>query len=213
MVGQNRVQLLLPVVVASCCLKKNLNVASCCCCFSHSAHWLPTRKKYFTRWPIPLVVCWTGKKKKKKVWQRPPPPPHPRALLVRRKKKGKKNHATHPHVYALWRSALRRWSRSVCSTFVEPYVCIFSSCCLAWPVVQSFFDVLATNTLNVRNKFCICSRWSHLNVLTFSPLTGKCSEGLQAFRFFCSLWSHLIKRFDIFPPVWMLRRSRWCRVA
>ena len=27
------------------------------CCFSHSAHWLPTRKNYFTRWPIPLVVC------------------------------------------------------------------------------------------------------------------------------------------------------------
>ncbi|CAM9784243.1 unnamed protein product [Ascophyllum nodosum] len=29
----------------------------CCCCFSHPAYWLPTRKKYFTRWPIPLVVC------------------------------------------------------------------------------------------------------------------------------------------------------------
>ena len=29
----------------------------CCCCFSHSAYWLPTRKNYFTRWPIPLVVC------------------------------------------------------------------------------------------------------------------------------------------------------------
>ena len=27
------------------------------CCFSHSAYWLPTRKNYFTRWPIPLVVC------------------------------------------------------------------------------------------------------------------------------------------------------------
>ena len=32
-------------------------VNSCCCCFSHSAYWLPTRKNYFTRWPIPLVVC------------------------------------------------------------------------------------------------------------------------------------------------------------
>ena len=30
-----------------------------CCyfCFSHSAYWLPTPKNYFTRWPVPLVVC------------------------------------------------------------------------------------------------------------------------------------------------------------
>ena len=28
------------------------------------------------------------------------------------------------------------------------------------------------------------SLWSHLNVLTFSPLTGGCSEGLDAFIFF-----------------------------
>ena len=27
------------------------------CCFAHSAHFLPTRKNYFTWWPIPLVVC------------------------------------------------------------------------------------------------------------------------------------------------------------
>ena len=30
-------------------------------------------------------------------------------------------------------------------------------------------------------RFCICSLSSHLNVLTFSPLTGGCSEGLDAF--------------------------------
>ena len=35
---------------------------------------------------------------------------------------------------------------------------------------------MATNTLNVRNN--------NLNVLTFFPLTGGCSEGLGAFRFF-----------------------------
>ena len=29
-------------------------------------------------------------------------------------------------------------------------------------------------------RFCICSLWSHLNILTFSPLTGGCSEGLDA---------------------------------
>ena len=33
-------------------------------------------------------------------------------------------------------------------------------------------------------RFCICSLWSRLNVLTFSPLTGGCSEGLGAFWFF-----------------------------
>ena len=37
--------------------------------------------------------------------------------------------------------------------------------------------------LNAMEKFCICSLRSHLNVLTFSPLTGGCSEGLGAFRF------------------------------
>ena len=62
------------------------------------------------------------------------------------------------------------------------------------------------------------SLWSHLNVLTFSPLTGGCSESLGAFWFFfkqhrgtrsnamkrfcvCSLWSHLTERFDVFPPL------------
>ena len=43
------------------------------CCFSHSAYWLPTRKNYFTQWPIPLVVCW--KEQNKKVWHHPPPHP------------------------------------------------------------------------------------------------------------------------------------------
>ena len=38
--------------------------------------------------------------------------------------------------------------------------------------------------LNAMKRFCICSLRSHLNVLTFSPLTGGCSEGLGAFRFF-----------------------------
>ena len=39
-------------------LKSMIENNSCyCCCFSHSAYWLPTRKNYFTRWPIPPVVC------------------------------------------------------------------------------------------------------------------------------------------------------------
>ena len=36
----------------------------------------------------------------------------------------------------------------------------------------------------INKRFCICSLRSHLNVLTFFPLTGGCSEGLDAFRFF-----------------------------
>ena len=32
--------------------------------------------------------------------------------------------------------------------------------------------------LNAIKRFCICSLRPHLNVLTFSPLTGGCSEGL-----------------------------------
>ena len=44
---------LLKVITPRCC---------CCCCMSHSAYWLPTRKNYFTRSPIPLnsiLVRWT----------------------------------------------------------------------------------------------------------------------------------------------------------
>ena len=52
--------------------------------FLHSAYWLPTRKSYFTRWPIPLVVCSTWKKeKKKKSGSAPPhPPPRPRCSSI-----------------------------------------------------------------------------------------------------------------------------------
>ena len=39
--------------------------------------------------------------------------------------------------------------------------------------------------LNAMKRFCIfCSLRSHVNVLTFFPLTGGCSEGLGAFIFF-----------------------------
>ena len=38
--------------------------------------------------------------------------------------------------------------------------------------------------LNAIQRFCICSLRSHLNVLTFFPLTGGCSEGLVALTFF-----------------------------
>ena len=39
--------------------------------------------------------------------------------------------------------------------------------------------------LTTMKRFCICSLLrSHLNALTFFPLTGGCSEGLEAFGFF-----------------------------
>ena len=38
--------------------------------------------------------------------------------------------------------------------------------------------------LNATKRFCICSYDPTLNVLTFLLLTGGCSEGLGAFRFF-----------------------------
>ena len=63
-------------------------VVCCCCCFSHSAHVANPKKNYYTRWPIPLVVCWNREKKKKKVWQRPPPPA--RCSFGEKKKKKKK---------------------------------------------------------------------------------------------------------------------------
>ena len=37
--------------------------------------------------------------------------------------------------------------------------------------------------LNAMKRFCICSLWSHLNVLHVFPLTEGCSEGLGAFWF------------------------------
>ena len=54
----------------------------CCCCFSHSAHWLPTRKKLLYTVANPACSLLDRKKKKKKVWQRlfPPPPPPPPPL-------------------------------------------------------------------------------------------------------------------------------------
>ena len=46
-----------------------------CCCFSHSAHWLPTRKKLL--YTVANPARGLLNRGKKKVWQRPSPPPHP----------------------------------------------------------------------------------------------------------------------------------------
>ena len=42
---------------------------------------LVANPNYFTRWPFPLVVCWTGEKKRKKKTLAAPPHPTPRAAL------------------------------------------------------------------------------------------------------------------------------------
>ena len=59
------------------------------CCFSHSAHWLPARKKqlYTVANPTHSWSAEQGKKKRKKSLAAPPPP---RALLVRRKNEKQK---------------------------------------------------------------------------------------------------------------------------
>ena len=65
----------------------------CCCCFSHSAHWLPTRKKlvYTVANPARGLL----NRKKKKVWQRPsPPPPPPRCSFGEKKKKKSRDAST-----------------------------------------------------------------------------------------------------------------------
>ena len=58
----------------------------CCCCFSHSAHWLPTRKKllYTVAKPARGLLN-REKKKKKKSGSAPPPPPPARAARSEKK--------------------------------------------------------------------------------------------------------------------------------
>ena len=50
-------------------------------------------------------------------------------------------------------------------------------------LTQCYYHHRGTRS-NAMKRFCICSLLSHPNVLTFSSLTGRCSEGLGAFRFF-----------------------------
>ena len=59
-----------------------------------------------------------GKKEKEKVSQRPP---RARCSFGENKKIKNKNHAAHPHVQALRKSASRRWSRSVSRPYKDSY--------------------------------------------------------------------------------------------
>ena len=72
------------------CLRKNQDFS-----FSHSTHWLPTRKKLLYTLANPARGLLNREKKKKKKslaapLPSPPPPPLPRALLVWRKNTFKK---------------------------------------------------------------------------------------------------------------------------
>ena len=59
-------------------------VCCCCCCFSHSAHWLPTRKKLLYTVANPARgLLKRGKKGGKKVWQQPLPPHAPRLEKIK----------------------------------------------------------------------------------------------------------------------------------
>ena len=69
----------------------------CCSCFSHSAYWLPTRKRQlYTATNPARGLLHNEKRIKEKVWQHSPlPPPPPRHAA--RSEKINENHLTHLH--------------------------------------------------------------------------------------------------------------------
>ena len=75
--------------------KYHIHLDCCCCCFSHSAHWLPTRKKLLYTAANPARGLLNREKKKKKksgsAPPPPPPPPPPRARCSFGENKNNKN--------------------------------------------------------------------------------------------------------------------------
>ena len=120
--------IMLPFVSGAIYVCMYVVVVVVCCCFSHSAHWLPTRKKLLYTVANPARGLLNRGKKKKKSGSAPPsPPPPPRARcsfgekIKKLENKKLENHAAHPHVYALRKPALRRWSRSVSHPYKDSY--------------------------------------------------------------------------------------------
>ena len=70
------------IILGNCVASHNIQRIDC----------QPEKNYFFRRWPIPLVVCWTGKKKKKE--ESGSVPPAPPTLLVRRKSKSKSRDAS-----------------------------------------------------------------------------------------------------------------------
>ena len=78
------------------------------CCFSHSAHWLPTRKKLLYTVANPARGLLNREKKKKKK-SGSAPPPSPRAVRSEKKKKKKKKKITR-RIHMSRRYANRRYA-------------------------------------------------------------------------------------------------------
>ena len=90
------------MVVTCCC---------CCCCFSHSAHWLPTRKKLLYTVANPARgLLNREKKKKKKSGSAPLPPPARAARSEKKKKKKKKKKKITRRIHMSRRYAIRRYA-------------------------------------------------------------------------------------------------------
>ena len=74
--SKKRKNTLQPVLINKSKFLKATHCCCCCCCFSHSAHWLPTRKKLLYTVANPARgLLNRGKKKKKSLAAHPPPPP------------------------------------------------------------------------------------------------------------------------------------------
>ena len=82
--------LLLRVLLSRCCCCRcsppSCVRCCCCCCFSHSAHWLPTRKRLLCTVANPARGLLNRGKKEKSGSARPPqtPPPPPRCSFGRK---------------------------------------------------------------------------------------------------------------------------------
>ena len=226
---------------------------------SHSAYWLPTRKKLLYTVANPARGLLNREKKKKKVWQRTPPHPPLRCSFgeaLRRSRSVSRPYkdtfdssarpmgvtsqnsslpcaittfpvllpllsssgdiqprlpvifSTRPRISAHPPRPSQPTPQPSTPSLSNPSLCqtpgfrsvrnrstLPSS--FPHPVLQYngglLPDIILLNQcyhhrgirLHVMKRFCLCSLWSHLlNVLTFSPLAGGCSEGLEAFRFF-----------------------------
>ena len=71
-------------------LSSLVRARGCCCCFSHSAHWLPTRKNLLYTVANPARGLLNREKKKKKKSLAAPPPARARCSFGEKKKKKKK---------------------------------------------------------------------------------------------------------------------------
>ena len=136
----------------------------CCCCFSHSAHWLPTRKKllYTVANPARGLLNREKKKKKKSGSAPSPPPPPARCSFGEKNKKVKKSReastlsVSHPYKDSYDSSArpmgvasqnstlpcaIATFPVSLC-TYVCIYVCIYIYACMFVCAIHACIDLI-----------------------------------------------------------------------